>query len=135
MKKLLFTLFMLIVSTKSFSQSNDEYQYVTLSSDGSTYYVHLELCTQDTKKFWLKIISPNKTSKSKSGKIIKKGGDFTVKYLSVDCSFKEYTIYEESNFDKNGNLISSEQFSSYDRYSERIMPGTVMSAIYKYVCR
>lgn len=130
MKKVLFTAFLLIVFSKSFSQ-NDEFQYVTSAKDGTEIYLYFEKGNDDIKEFWLKIINPTKTVKNKKGQLIKTGGDSNVQFYKLDCSEKRYSTSDGVIYDRNGKIIQKIYIDSYD---DKIIPGTVMNAVYRYVC-
>jgi hypothetical protein len=117
---------------KSFSQSNDEFQYVTSSTSGTEVYVHFEKDNYGTKEFWVKITNPVKFKKGKNGKTFKTGGDYTLEYIKMDCSEKEYSSSNAVKYDKNGNATQRPEY--YDTYKEKIIPGSVMSGVYKYIC-
>lgn len=129
-KNLLF--FLLFVSIKSFSQSDDEFQYVTSSKDGSEIYILFEKDSNGIKEFWIKIMFKEKNSKGKNGKIIKSGGGYMLEYIKMDCSEKEYSSTNAVIYDKNGD--SKKRPIYYDSYNEKVIPGTVMSGVYKYFC-
>ncbi|KQB37663.1 surface-adhesin E family protein [Flavobacterium aquidurense] len=130
MKKILFTIFLLVISSKSFSQ-NDDFQYVTSAKDGTEVYLYFEKDNYDTKEFWLKIVPPIKTGKNKKGKLIKTGGGSSVQFYKLDCSEKTYSTSDGVIYDRNGEIIEK---IYNDSYNDKIIPGTVMSAVYRYVC-
>lgn len=132
MKKLLFTLLILTISSKAFSQTDDEFQYVTSSNSGIEVYIHFEKDNYGTKEFWLKMTEPIKTTKNKSGKIIKTGGGYSLEYITMDCSEKEYGSSDAVKYDRNGNPTQRPDY--YDTQGEKIIPGSVMSAVHKYIC-
>ncbi|HSD06250.1 hypothetical protein [Flavobacterium sp.] len=132
MKKTLFTLLILIISSKTFSQTDDEFQYITSSKSGNELYIHFEKDNYGTKEFWLKITEPIKTIKNKSGKLIKTGGGYTLEYIKMDCAEKEYSSSDAIKYDKNGNPTRRPEY--YDTQGEKIIPGSVMSSVYRYIC-
>lgn len=132
MKKTLFTLLILIISSKTFSQTDDEFQYVTSSKSGNEVYIHFEKDNYGTKEFWLKITEPIKTTKNKRGKLIKTGGGYTLEYIKMDCAEKEYSSSDAIKYDKNGNSTRRPEY--YDTQGEKIIPGSVMSGVYRYIC-
>ena len=132
MKKTLFTLLFLIVSCHTFSQSDNDFQYVTSSQSGKEIYIHFEKDNYGTKEFWLKMTEPVKTTKSKSGKIIKTGGGYTIEYIKMNCSEKEFSSSYTTKYDKNGNPTSLSSY--YDVHDQKIVPGSVMSGVYRYIC-
>ena len=130
MKKILFTILFIILYTKAFSQ-NDEFQYVTSTKDGTDIYLYFEKDNDGTKEFWLKIINPIKTSKNKKGKLTKTGGDSSVQFYKLNCSEKRYSTSDGVIYDRNGKVSQKIYIDSYD---DKIIPGTVLSAVYRYVC-
>ena len=130
MKKILFTAFLLIVFSKSFSQT-DEFQYVTLGQDGTEVYLFFERDNDGYKEFWLKLVSPTKTVKNKKGKLIKTGGDSTLQFYKLDCSEKTYSTSDGVIYNRNGEAIKKIYINSYD---DKIISGTILSAVYKFVC-
>ncbi|QSW89945.1 hypothetical protein J0383_03790 [Flavobacterium endoglycinae] len=130
MKKILFTAFLLIVFSKSFSQT-DEFQYVTSGQDGTEVYLFFERDNDGYKEFWLKLVSPTKTVKNKKGKLIKTGGDSTLQFYKLDCSEKTYSTSDGVIYNRNGEAIKKIYINSYD---DKIIPGTILSAVYKFVC-
>jgi hypothetical protein len=71
MRQILLTLLLFTISLKSFSQSADEFKYITSSSSGSQVFIHFVKDNYGTKEFWLKFTEPIKTTKSKNGKLSK----------------------------------------------------------------
>ena len=132
MKKILFTLLILTISSNTFSQTDDEFQYVTSSKSGNQVYIHFEKDNYGTKEFWLKMTEPIKTTKNKSGKIIKTGGGYSLEFITMDCSEKEYGSSNAVKYDRNGNPTQRPDY--YDTQGEKIIPGSVMSAVHKYIC-
>lgn len=130
MKKILFTILLCIISSKSFSQ-NDEFQYVASAKDGTEVYLYFEKDNDGTKEFWLKIINPIKTLKNKKGKLIKTGGDSTIEFYKLNCSDKTYSTSDGVVYNRNGEVIRKIYINAYD---DRIIPGTIMSGVYKYIC-
>jgi len=130
MKKILPIILLFIISSKSFSQ-NDEFQYVASAKDGTEVYLYFERDNNGTKEFWLKIINPIKTIKNKKGQLIKSGGDSSVQFYKLDCSEKRYSTSDGVIYDRNGKVS---QKIYIDSYNDKIIPGTVLSAVYRYVC-
>ena len=130
MKKILLTILFFIISSKSFSQ-DDEFQYVTSTKDGTEVYLYFERDNDGTKEFWLKIINPIKKIKNKKGKLIETGGDSSVQFYKLNCSDKRYSTSDGVIYDRNGKVIQKIYIDSYD---DKIIPGTVLSAVYRYVC-
>lgn len=130
MKKILYTILFFILYSKSFSQ-NDEFQYVTSTKDGTEIYLYFEKDNDGIKEFWLKIIHPIKTAKNKKGKLIKTGGESILQFYKLNCSEKRYSTSDGVIYDRNGKVIQNIYTDSYD---DKVIPGTVMSAVYRYVC-
>lgn len=129
MKKILLTILLFTIYTKSFSQ-NDEFQYVTSTKDGTEIYLYFEKDNDGIKEFWLKMINPIKTVKNKKGKLIKTGGDSSVQFYKLNCSEKRYSTSDGVIYDREGKVIQKIYSDSYD---DKIIPGTVLSAVYRYV--
>ena len=129
MKKILLII-LFIISSKSFSQ-NDEFQYVTSTKDGTEIYLYFEKDNDGVKEFWLKMINPIKTVKNKKGKLIKTGGDSSVQFYKLNCSEKRYSTSDGVIYDREGKVTQKIYIDSYD---DKIIPGTVLSAVYRYVC-
>lgn len=130
MKQKLLIIIFFIITCKSFSQ-NDEFQYVTSSKDGTEVYLYFEKGNDQIKEFWLKIIDPTKTVKNKKGQSIKTGGDSIVQFYKLDCSEKRYSTSDGVLYDRNGKVVKKIYVDSYD---DKIIPGTILSAVYRYVC-
>lgn len=120
MLKKIFILSLLLSSSISFSQNDDEFEYVTSSTSGNLIYVHFEKDNYGTKEFWLKITEPSKSIKSKNGKIIKSGGGYTLEYCKMNCTDKDYSISDLVRYDKNGNPRKTEYYS--DEIMKKLSP-------------
>jgi hypothetical protein len=131
MKKILFAFLLLIISNKSFSQSDDEFQYVGESVNGDEVYIHFEKENYGTKEFWIKWILPVKSTKNKNGKIIKSGGGYVLEYCKIDCSEKTYSISDTIKYDKNGNVIAN---NYSETYQQKVVPGSMMNGIHRFIC-
>jgi hypothetical protein len=130
MKKILFTLLLILISQKSLSQ-NDEFTYVASATDGTEVYVLYERDNYGTKEFWVKMVKPVKTVKNKKGKFIKSGGGYTLAFFKMDCSTKTYSTSDGVEYNRNGQVVNR---SFIDVYDEKVIPGSVLSAVYKFVC-
>jgi hypothetical protein len=119
-----------MICNESFSQS-DEFQYITSTKDGSEVYLYFERDHEGNKEFWLKVINPTKTVKNKKGQLIKTGGDSSIQFYKLDCSEKRYSTSDGVIYDRNGKVIQKIYTDSYD---DKIIPGTILSAVYRYVC-
>ncbi|MCA1919044.1 MAG: hypothetical protein LDL38_06565, partial [Flavobacterium piscis] len=75
--------------------------------------------------------NPIKTIKNKKGQLIKSGGDSSVQFYKLDCSEKRYSTSDGVIYDRNGKVS---QKIYIDSYNDKIIPGTVLSAVYRYVC-
>jgi len=130
MKKILLTILLFTFYGESFSQ-NDEFQYVTSTKDGTEIYLYFEKDNDGIKEFWLKMINPIKTVKNKKGKLIKTGGDSSVQFYKLNCSEKRYSTSDGVIYDREGKVIQKIYINSYD---DKIIPGTVLNVVYRYVC-
>ncbi len=73
-KNLYILLSILLFVNVSYSQSNEDFNYVTTSIDGVEFYVYIEKDTDYTKEIWVKGLTPTKTIKNKKGKYVTVGG-------------------------------------------------------------
>lgn len=132
MKKIIFSFLLLFVSFSSFSQSDDDFIYVTSSKSGDDFYVYMENSNDETKKFWIKINYPTITVKGKNGKNIKKVGGKAVYYVVMNCTDKTYSTSNMVLYDGYGN--AKKRPAHLDTYGDRVIPGSVTNGIYRYVC-
>ncbi len=130
-KNVLILLAILLFINVSYSQSDEDFNYATTSKDGTEYYVYIEKTTDYSKEIWVKSLIPAKTIKNKKGKYVKVGGGYNLAFIIISCSKKKYDITQTISYDKNGEVTDNNDFISYD---ERIVPGSVMSGIYNFVC-
>ena len=84
----------------------------------------------NTKNFWVKMTNPIKTIKNKSGKYIKSGGGYTLQFMKLDCSYKTYSATDGVTYNSSGKVVRE----TFDLYNERVIPGSIMEGIYRYVC-
>lgn len=131
MKKTIFTFLLLLISFISYSQSSDDFIYVTTSVDKNDFYVLLEKNDDNTKEFWLKSVNPTKYVKGKNGKRVLTGGGYSLEYIIMDCSDKTYSTSNMVSYQKNKVTSRPDYLNTFN---ERIIPGSVMSAVYLYVC-
>lgn len=110
---------------------DDGFQYVTTSKEGSNYSILIEKSEFNTTEIWVKNSVPLKTKKNSKGKLIKIGGGYVMTYMAINCEDKEFNIEEKVSYNSKGEVINSDKFGSY---GNKIVPGSVMSAIYKFVC-
>lgn len=132
MRNLLFCFLLFIISANSFSQNDDEYQYVGSAKDGTKVYILFEKENYGMKEFWIKMINPVKTVKNKKGKLIKSGGGYTLEFCEMNCSAKTFSTSNGIKYNKNGDVA---QRLYDDTYNERVIPGTIMDAIHNYICK
>lgn len=128
-KLLLIALFILSFS-KIYSQ-NEEFTYVTSSKNGEDYYVLIKKIDDYSTEIWVKKTEPIKYKKNKSGKTIKTGGGYILTFMTIKCGESTYDLGESITYYENGNVKSNIDISSYEN---RVVPGSVMSAIYDFVC-
>ena len=127
--KILITLVFILSANLIYSQPDADYKYVTSSVDGDEYFVFIEqVLTNGTKEFWLKSKKP---LKNPDGKKRKDGGETTLMLVRMDCTTREYDNLEVINYDKKGKVKATARNVSFDN---RIVPGSVMTGIYNYVC-
>ena len=59
--------------------------------------------------------------------------ELEIKYfVTLDCSDKTYSTSNMVMYDRLGKVTSRPSY--LDEYNERVVPGSVMSALYRYVC-
>lgn len=133
MKKIVFSLILLLVSFSSFSQDDEGYKVIAISKEGDIYSVYIEKSEGDITKFWLKVATPIKTIEGENGKTIIKGGDKMIHFVIMDCSEKTYSTSDYVYYDRFGK--SGNGGSSFDKYNKRVIPGTNMNFIYNYICK
>lgn len=130
MKKILY-LMLFLTSTIAFSQSDEDFSYVTSDVKNNDYYVYIEKTNYSTVDAWIKKVEPIKTIKNKKGKIVKTGGGHTLQFIQMNCSEREFDIKESITYNKNGEVVSS---NDYPSYNNKVVPGTVMAGILKAIC-
>jgi len=128
-KLFLMILFFLSIS-KTYSQ-NEEFSYVTSSKSGEDYYVLMKKHNDYSTEIWVKKTEPIKYKKTKSGKTIKTGGGYNLTFMTIKCEESTYDLGESISYYENGNVKSNIDLSSYEN---RVIPVSVMEAIYNFVC-
>jgi len=129
--KLFFNLVFLLIFSLSFSQSDEDFEYAAKDVNGSEYYVYIEKVNYSTKDVWIKVTKPLKTIKNKKGKYVKTGGGYTLTFMTINCDERKFDIMESHTYDKNGNVISNDDFPSYNN---KVVPGSVMSGVFSFTC-
>lgn len=129
--KLFFSFLFLYFANLSFSQTDEDFILAASAKDGSEYYVYIEKVNYDSKDIWVKNPIPVKSVKNKKGKLIKSGGGYTLAFMKVNCSDREYDLIQTIAYDKNGNV--KENYEN-DSYGNKVIPGSIMSGIFEYVC-
>lgn len=122
--------FFLNFFNSTFAQS-DEFTLVGTTNDGEEYYALVQKTNDYSTELWLKKIEPIKTIKNKSGKLIKVGGGYNLTYTTIKCGDFTYDLGESITYYKNGNVKNTIDIDSYDN---KVVPGSIMSAVFKYVC-
>jgi hypothetical protein len=131
MKTKIFITLLLLLSFSNIYSQNEEFTYVTTSNNGEDYSVLIKKNDEYSTEIWVKKTEPIKSKKNKSGKIIKTGGGYRLTFMSIKCGDSTYDIGESIAYDQNGNVKSNIDIASYEN---RVVPGSVMSAIYDFVC-
>ena len=124
-----FILFFIFLNT-SFAQT-DEFTLVGSTNDGEEYYVLIQKTSDYATEIWVKKMEPIKTIKNKSGKLIKVGGGYNLTYTTIKCGDFTYDLGESITYYKNGNVKNNLDIDTYDI---KVVPGSIMSAVFKYVC-
>ena len=131
MRKIIITIILFIVSNLMYSQDSDDFQYVAAAENGSMVYVLFEKENYGTKEFWQKMTYPLKTIKGKSGKLTKSGGGYSLQYIKMNCAEKEYSSTDIIIYDRNGKSKNRPEY--YDQHNAKVIPGSVMSAVHRYM--
>src|SRR6218665_908345 len=102
MKKLFYLTFFILIYNFSFSQSNDNFTYLSLVSDnkGSEYSFYIEKEYYSSKEVWIKKIESEKTVKNSKGKYIKTGGKQILQFMSINCSEYEFHVKQTISYDR-----------------------------------
>lgn len=133
MKKILL-LFIMILSTCLYSQ--DGFQYVTTSKDGTDYYYQISSDIDSNMglytDIWLKYNTQNKKVKAKSGKYITKKGNSILSLMRISCFNKSFIIKNSFQYSNKGSLIKKDEPFMTE---QPIPPGSVIDNIYQVVCR
>ena len=132
MNKIIFILTLFLASTTTiFAQSDEEFTYATSDKQGDNYYVYIESTESNYSKVWIKSITTEKSYKNKKGKLVKTGGGKTMTFVKINCSDREYDSIESTTYNKSGSVIN---YRDYPIYNEKVIPGSVMSGIFRTVC-
>lgn len=131
MKKI--TILFLLIPIFTFSQEDFDWKYIGDTKDGSEVYVKIESIDSYSKEAWVKMTNPIVSKKTKSGKVVKSGGGYTLSYWEVDCGDKKISVSNRMAYSSRGNVIAQgEKYN--DLSNERVIPDTVGEAIFKYIC-
>ena len=131
MKAKIFLTLLLILSFSKIYSQNEEFTYVTSSKNGEDYSVLIIKINDYSTELWVKKTEPIISKKNKSGKIIKTGGGYSLTFMTIKCGDSTYDLGESIAYDQNENIKSNIDIASYEN---RVVPGSVMSAIYNFVC-
>jgi len=131
MKKI-FLLLLFVISFNKIHSQTKEFTYVSSSVSGEDYYVLIEKYNDYSTEIWVKKTEPVKYKKNKSGKAIKTGGGHSLTFVTIKCGESTYDIGESITYYENGNIKSNIDISSYEN---RVIPDTVMSSLYNFVCK
>lgn len=116
--------------TTTFAQT-DEFNFIGSTNDGDEYYVMIHKTNDYSTEIWIKKVEPIKTIKNKSGKMIKVGGGHNLTFATLRCDDLSYDLGESITYHKNGNVKDSD---TIDSFNNKVVPGSIMSAVFKYVC-
>lgn len=131
MKTKLFLLVLFFLSFSKIYSQTEEFNYVTSSKSGEDYYVLIKKYNDYSTEIWVKKTEPIKYKKNKKGKTIKTGGGNVLTFMTIKCGESTYDLGECISYYENGNVKSSVDISSYEN---RVIPGSVMEALYDFVC-
>jgi hypothetical protein len=133
MKKALITLFFLLSSLITFSQTDEEgYEYISIDPQGQKWSIKIDKIDNGKIDLWvkntrLKKILINKNSKKR--KTVNVG--FQLSFISLNCEQKTYDSTDYIIYDKNGNVVESgDQFI----YEKRIFPNSFIDNVRNKIC-
>ena len=133
MKKALITLFFLLSSLITFSQTDEEgYEYISIDPQGQKWSIKIDKIDNGKIDLWvkntrLKKILINKNSKKR--KTVNVG--FQLSFISLNCEQKTYDSTDYIIYDKNGNVVESgDQFI----YEKKIFPNSFIDNVRNKIC-
>lgn len=92
------------------------------SSDENDWYVDVdsvEYLQPDIKSAWVKICRVN--------------GAYKLHFAAFDCSAKKMSIMAAVEYDKNGDVIDSNEYEDWNEHWIHVIPETLGKTIYKYI--
>ena len=131
MKELLLFFIFTLFSNYSYSQSDENFVYIGSNTENFKHYVYKEKVNSLSIDAWIKTIEPTKTVKNKKGKYVKTGGRYSLTFVSMNCSTREYDITQEVTYNIDGKVISSNDFP---KYGKKVIPGSIMTSVCDYLC-
>jgi hypothetical protein len=136
MKKTLFTLFLLLNFSFSFSQE-DGFTFFQIDGKKVEYYYFIEkseTISYNNKyvKVWIKNVFPLKTVKNKNGKYVKTGGDEIKCLISFICGESTYDMIYGIEYDKNGKVTHE---NKEEQNGNIFIPGTILYELKKELCK
>lgn len=133
MKKALITLFFLLSSLITFSQTDEEgYEYISIDPQGQKWYIKIDKINDGKIDLWVKNTRLKKTlinKNSKKTKTVYVG--YQLSFISLNCEQKTYNSTDYIIYDKNGNVLESgDQFI----YGKRIFPNSFIDDVRNKIC-
>lgn len=80
---------------------------------------------------WIKWQYPTKRVKGKNGKYIITGGKSTLTLWKCSCYNRTYDFTNMIEYDRNGKVIRS---SDYGSYNQPVVPGSVGEVVFNHIC-
>lgn len=107
------------------------FQFIGKSNDNIEYWTFVESKEYSITKIWVKSIKPKVKKKNSKGKYVFVGGNYTMSFINLNCSEKEYEVMDVIDYDSSGKVIKT-----YKSYSlNKIVPGSIMDSVYFFSCK
>ena len=128
--KILFLILFNFMFGKIHSQ---EFYFLGKTRDEESVYGKIQEASSynNEVKVWVKFISEIKNIKSKSGKLIKIGGEQNFYLFNIKCSKHQYDKISAIKYNSKGKVIDK---MIYPDYNLDVIPETIMETIYEFAC-
>ena len=132
--KLVITLFTCFAFLIGSSQSNE---WISIGKFNDTdYYLRLNKTNYDgTKKVWIKSVSKNLESVSKTGKKVSLPNGYRLMLQEYNCSDRQTRMLSLTDYNSNGDVFSSHKFESYEIEWVDVLPDSVGEILLNKVCK
>ena len=132
MKKyyILFSIFcttILLVIT-GFSTTKSKADFVEIYRD-TQYTIYSR--RESSSSAWIKWQYPTKKIKNKTGKYMITGGKKKMQLWKCDCYGRNFDVPNIIEYDRNGKVISSSNYGSYDN---PVVPESIGELIFEHIC-